>query len=91
MDAKCPKCEGLEFGIKKREDGIFCYVTCKECGSVVGVLEDVDFQKHHNRVIKNHGFFEKRINDLEEQIKEISDKNKEIFNIVDWISSKLSR
>lgn len=53
MGAKCPKCESMDFSIVKREDKLFCYVACKKCGTVVGVLEDVDFKERYKTIIEN--------------------------------------
>jgi hypothetical protein len=89
MDAKCSKCEGIEFSIKKREDKVYCYVVCKSCGTINGVLEDIDFNKSHDNVIKNHNFFKKRFNDLEEQMKEMEKREKEMFELIQLITSKI--
>ena len=45
--------------------------------------------KQYDHIIKNHGFFEKRFNDLEGQIKEVKKINKEIYDILDWLQSKI--
>lgn len=89
MDAKCNKCEGTKFSIKSREDKKFCYVICDNCGTVMGVLEEIDFKKHNDNVIKKHGFFERRINELEEDLNKIKKSNNEIFELVEWIASKV--
>ena len=91
MDAKCVKCEKTEFQIKKREDQLFVYIICSECGTVAGVLEDIDFKEQHNKLIKNHVFFENRINELEKQIKHIEKNNKEVLEIVQWIANKITQ
>lgn len=87
MDAKCPKCENTSFTIVKREDKIYCYVVCKECESIVGVLEDIDLKKHNEHVIRNHGFFENRINQLENELNELKNQNKIILEMVEVINN----
>lgn len=91
MNAKCSKCGEENFSIKKRDDQLYCYIICSNCGTVAGVLEDIDFKKHHDKVIQNHVFFEKRIKELEEQIKKIDSRDQEIFDMIDWLSTKIKK
>lgn len=88
MEAKCPKCENTSFQIVKREDKLFCYVCCKECGTVIGVLEDIDFKKRYDKIINNHVFFERKINDLEEKLDKLTKEQSEILDTVEAIYSK---
>jgi len=91
MDGKCTKCENTQFEIQKYQDKSFVNVICSECGTVVGVLEDIDFKKQYNKIISNHGFFERRINELENQIKHMEKDNKEMLNMVQWIADRISK
>lgn len=90
MSAKCPKCEGTEFSIEQREDKVFCYVVCNKCSSIVGVLENIDFKKknstdttRYDKIIQNHGFFENRINQLENELKELKRQNNTVLEMVE--------
>lgn len=78
MEPICPKCGKSGFSIVKRKDQLFCYVCCDSCGCVVGVLEDIDFKKHYDKIIQNHGFFEAKIGDIEEELNRVLKKDKEI-------------
>lgn len=78
MEPKCPSCGESGFSIIKREDQIFCYVCCDSCGCIVGVLEDIDFNKRYNKIIQNHGFFEAKIDEIQEKLDLILKKDKEI-------------
>ena len=81
------KCENTKFEIQKREDELFVYVICAECGTVIGVLEDIDFKWHNNKVINNHVFIERRINELEEKIKYVDKENRHIIEMVENLSN----
>lgn len=78
MEGKCPKCESTQFELQVKKEQNFCLVCCKECGTVIGALESLDVHKEsqtmtnrYNRIIKNHGFFESRINQLESKLNDI--------------------
>lgn len=91
MEAKCPKCENTSFSIIKRDDKLFCYVACDECGCVVGILEDIDFNKKYKKIIQNHGFFEGRINELESKLKELEQQNKLITEISELTNNTVNQ
>lgn len=89
--AKCPKCENGSFNIEKRKDTAYCYVVCNKCNTIVGILEDIDFKEHSAHVIRNHGFFEKRINDLEEKLTAAEKREKEMLEMIEYIVNKIDR
>lgn len=88
--AKCPKCENDKFKIEKRKDKLYCYVVCSECNTLVGVLEDIDFNKRLNLIINNQcgidRLINEKINDIqytnEKQFKELTDKLDIIYSFL---------
>ena len=86
----CEKCNGKEFTYTKT-DQYFVIVHCKECGKIIGCLEDFDFNKKHNKIISNHEFFEKRINELEAKLNEQIKMNKQMFGMIEFISNKVAK
>lgn len=88
---KCVKCDNTKFKIEKLENNQFCYIICTECDTAVGVLEDIDFKKHNNKVINNHGMLHRKVVELEEKIESINKTNKEIYNILELINNKIRR
>ena len=83
MVAKCPKCEATEFSIVKREDKMFCYVACKKCETIVGVLEDIDFNERHNIIIANEQGIDRHITQLEMKVESLAKENKELREITE--------
>lgn len=88
--AKCPKCENDKFKIEKREDKLYCYVVCSECNTIVGVLEDIDFNKRLNIIINNQrvldGLINEKHNNLEyynkKQAEELTEKLDDIYQLL---------
>lgn len=83
MEAKCPKCESMDFSVVKREDKLYCYVACKNCGTVVGVLEDVDFKERYKTIIGNQQGIDRHIAQLEMMLEKEIKKNKELHDIIE--------
>lgn len=100
MEGKCPKCESNQFELQVKKEQKFCLVCCKECGTVIGALETLDVQsesktmtERYNKIINNHGFFERRINQLENELNEIKNQQQQgledIQNSLDNIARKI--
>lgn len=83
MVAKCPKCESTDFSIVKREDKLFCYVACKKCGAVIGVLEDIDFKERYKTIIDNQQGVDRHIAQFELMLDKIINENKESHDIAE--------
>ena len=75
------------FTIIKRDDKSFCYVACKECGTVVGVLEDIDFKERLKMIISNQEGVDRHITQLEMKIEELARENKELHEYVEHTNS----
>lgn len=96
MEQVCPKCGKSKFSIVKRDDKTFCYVCCDSCGCVVGTLEDIDFKKEiktagnrYDKVIRNHAFFESRLNEMQEKIEKIEKMSENIIEQNEIISNQV--
>ena len=87
VEAKCPKCEKTEFSIVKREDKKFCYVSCKGCGTIVGVLEDIDFNVRGKTIIDNQNAIDRHISALESKIEDMEAERNDIKDIIENIHS----
>ncbi len=89
MEAKCPKCEATDFGLTKRKDKAYCYVTCKKCGTVVGVLEDIDFGERYKTIIGNQQGIDRHISQLEMKVQEYTKRYDELQEIVENTNSMI--
>lgn len=92
-NSKCGQCENDTFGIKKLEHGLFALVQCKECGNVVGALEDIDFNERFKTIINNQIGLDRLLNMKIDEVKskqdEYDEKLMHIIESVDYIVSKI--
>lgn len=68
------------------------YVACKECGTVVGVLEDIDFKERLKTIISTQQGVDRHITQLEMKIEELARENKYVEHtnsIVCQINNKI--
>ncbi len=90
--SKCTRCENDTFKTMEYENiPSLVFVQCRECDTIVGTMEDINFSKWRSDMFKNHNFFEKRFNDLEEEIKDNQKKQREIIDLLENVLIKLSR
>lgn len=83
METKCPKCEATDFSVIKNQDHTYCLVTCKNCGTVVGVLEDVDFKERFKTTIANQQGIDRHISMLESKIEDLEAEQKNIRDMIE--------
>lgn len=90
--SKCPKCENDTFEIKSFDGKSVCFVECKECSSVIGVLENIDFKERFKVVINNQLGIDRLINERTEDIKkEIHEQNEKINYILELMETLIKK
>lgn len=95
--SKCPKCNNSEFSIDTKTYSSIAFVKCTECESVVGVLENIDFNTKFNLITNNQTGLERLINirtdeiksEIRKELNEQNDKIDYILGVIEKLNKNL--
>ena len=59
------------------------HVACKKCGTIIGILEDVDFKERYKTIIGNQQGIDRHIAQLEMMLEKVIKENKELHDIME--------
>ena len=87
-DSICGQCRNDSFELVNKD--IYSFVQCKNCGNVVGTLENIDFNKRLLMITNNQVGLERLINEQTSQVQSELDEQKEKIDFILEVAEKLN-